>query len=105
MPAEAEYIRQFQPADAEACSRLIRACLIRDSVVAESARQNVLSSETPELMLERARNFYVAVCIAGDELVGLGAVDLNEIRLLFIAPEHRRRGMGRALLGHLEAWI
>lgn len=100
-----EFIRQFEPADAEGCSRLIRACLVHDPLVPQPSRQTILLSETPELMLERARNFYIAVYASDEVIAGLGGVDLNEIRLLFVAPGRRNRGIGSALLSHLESWI
>jgi GNAT superfamily N-acetyltransferase len=105
MPAEIVYIRQFQPADAEACSRIVHICLNHDPLVPEASRQHVLGSETREIMLERARSFYVAVCISCDVVAGFGGVDMNEIRFLFVSPEHRRRGIGSSLLQHLETWI
>jgi GNAT superfamily N-acetyltransferase len=35
----------------------------------------------------------------------VGGIDLNEIRLLFVAPEYQRRGIGSTLLGHLETLV
>jgi len=105
MPAEADFIRQFRSPDAEACSRLMHACLNHDPLVPAAARRDILLRETPEIMSQRARSFYVAVYFSGGAAAGIGGVDLNEIRMLFVAPGQRRRGIGSALLKHLESWI
>jgi GNAT superfamily N-acetyltransferase len=105
MPEEAVLIRQFQPQDAVACSRIVRACLELDAQFPPAAKQEILRAEIPELMCERARCFYAAVLVAGDEVTALGGVELNEIRLLCVSPSRWRQGMGRSLLTHLESWV
>jgi GNAT superfamily N-acetyltransferase len=98
-------IRQMQPEDALECSELIRACMEQDSSIPPLLRTELLGREEPEAMLERARLFYVAVCLAGGHLVGVGGIDLNEIRVLCVAPEHQKRGIGRRILQHLETMV
>ena len=95
-------IRQFQPGDAEACCRLIHACLDNDHSVSSALREKILHAETPGSMNERARLFYVAVYELNNRVLGVAGLDLNEIRLLYVSPEHQRRGIGRALLEHLK---
>ena len=98
-------IRQFRPEDAAPCSSLIRSCLENDSSIPPALREKLRSAETPESMEERGRLFYVAVCESEGRVLGVAGLDLNEIRLLCISPEHRRQGIGRALLEHLEAMV
>jgi len=57
----------------------------------------------PQSMEERARLFYVAVYESESQIAGVAGLDLNEIRLLYVSPEHRRSGIGRALLKHIAA--
>ena len=102
---ELPMIRQFRPDDMEACSDLIRACILIEKGLSETLRQKLLKAETPEAMLERARLYYVAVFESDAEVAGVGAVEMNEIRLLYVAPEHQRKGIGRSLLAHLESMV
>jgi GNAT superfamily N-acetyltransferase len=98
-------IRQFQPEDAASCCRLIHACLDGDASFSFALREKIRSGETPPVMNERARLFYVAVCELENRIVGLGGLDMNEIRLLYVSPQHQRRGIGRALFEHLKAMV
>ncbi len=56
-------------------------------------------------MEERARLFYVAVYESGNQILGVAGLDMNEIRLLCVSPGHRRSGIGRALLEHLQSMV
>ena len=90
------------PDDASGCSELVRACIEQDPSLPQPLRAALARRESPEFMAERARLFYVAVCELQGRLAGVGGVDHNEIRMLCVAPECRRHGVGRRLLGHLE---
>jgi N-acetylglutamate synthase-like GNAT family acetyltransferase len=98
-------IRQFQHQDAASCSRLIHACLENDSSYSFALREKIRRLETSQAMVERARLFYVAVYEAEDEILGVAGLDMNEIRLLCVSPEHRRLGIGCALLKHIKAMV
>jgi GNAT superfamily N-acetyltransferase len=98
-------IVQFKPEDARACSDLIRACIDADASIQSELRRIMLMRESPEAMVERARLFYVAVYRAALGVKGVGAVDMNEIRLLYVSPPYQRQGIGRALLMHLEEMV
>jgi len=95
-------IRQFKPEDSGECCRLYRSCIEQDGSLQQPLRDELLRTESPETMAERARLFYIAVHETEGRIAGLGGIDLNEIRLLFVAPENRGRGIGRQLLQHLE---
>jgi GNAT superfamily N-acetyltransferase len=105
MPAEASRIRQFQPEDAAACSRIVRACVEMDPLTPPAVKEALLHGESPAVMQDRARQFYLAVCTLDATVAGVGGVDLNEIKLLYVDPEHQGQGIGGLLLRHLEAWI
>jgi len=53
----------------------------------------------------RSRLFYLAVFESEAEIVGVAGLDMNEVRLLCVAPEHQRRGIGRTLLDHVAAMV
>lgn len=91
-------LRPLQPADAEAARALWN----------RSAEHDPLS---PALFTEKMDGALIAlVATEADGLVGLGVGVLwptpgalrGSVRLLAVAPEHRRRGIGSALLGVLE---
>jgi GNAT superfamily N-acetyltransferase len=104
MPAEGR-IRQFQSEDSEECCSLVRACLSLDPLIPLAVKEDLLRAESPALMRDRAALFYVAVFTLGSRVAGVGGLDLNEIRLLFVEPEHQHQGIGGSLLGHLEAFV
>lgn len=61
------------------------------------------SGEMSEVFASRvADQFYVAVM--DEHVVGTGMIDLAKGRIdaVFVAPGHMRRGVGRALMEHLE---
>lgn len=105
MPAEIGIIRQFQPGDAESCSNLVCAGLMADPLIPAEAKERLILGESPGVMCERAALFYMPVYVIANQIAGVGGVDLNEIRLLFVDPAHQRQGIGSALLRHLEAFV
>ncbi len=105
MQGVARSVRQFRPEDADACCGLVCACLRIDPLIPPAAVEALIRAESPEAMRERAKIFYLAVCVAGDRIAGVGGVDMNEIRLLYVGPEFRGRGRGSALLAHLESMV
>ncbi len=98
-------IRQFRPEDAEKCCALVRACIEYDMELPAALRGELLAAESPESMRQRSSLFYIAVCELEGEVAGVGGLDLNEIRLLYVSPAHQRLGIGSSILEHLEAMI
>jgi N-acetylglutamate synthase-like GNAT family acetyltransferase len=98
-------IRQFRIEDAVPCCSLIHACLANDTSLSPAIREKFRAAETPGSMKERARLFYVAVHESEGRILGVAGLDMNEIRLLCVSPEHRRQSIGRALLEHLRTMV
>lgn len=98
-------IRQFRTEDAEACCGLIRTCIHFDMEMSPALRQELLRAESSQSMRERGGLFYIAVWEIDGMIAGLGGLDMNEIRLLYVSPAQQRRGIGRAILEHLEAMV
>lgn len=105
MAAKGGVIRQFVLEDAEVASAIVRSCLRLDPMVPASARDELILMESPASMIERSRLFYMAVCVHAGCIAGVGGVDMNEIRLLFVDPGRQRLGIGSRLLQHLEACV
>ncbi len=105
MPAPAGLIRQFQSEDADSCCDLVRACLRTDPLMPPAALERLLLAESPAAMRERATLFYLAVCVVEGRIAGVAGIDMNEIRLLYVDPKFRSRGVGGALLAHVESML
>jgi N-acetylglutamate synthase-like GNAT family acetyltransferase len=98
-------IRQFRVDDAQPCSTLIRECLTHDSSIPSSLRKKLLRLETPQMMEERSKLFYVAIYESEGRVLGIAGLDMNEIRLLCVSPEHRRSHIGKVLLEYILGMV
>jgi GNAT superfamily N-acetyltransferase len=98
-------IRQFRPEDAAGCIDVVRACIRFDRCLAPDLRDLLLEAETAASLCERAARHYLAVDESGDRITGVGGVELNEIRILYVDPGRQGAGIGSALLGHLEELV
>jgi GNAT superfamily N-acetyltransferase len=98
-------IRNFVPEDAHACCSLIHSCVEADQTIPATLRGKMIHSESPYTMLERSRLFYLAVYESDTGISGIAGLDMNEIRLLCVSPNHQRRGIGRTLLDHLITMV
>jgi citrate lyase synthetase len=97
--------RQFRPEDARSCCDILRAIAETGTSLPPELRKVILAAEVPDLMLERAALFYVAVCENDLGIVAVGGLDLNEIRFLAVLPSCQRLGFGRVILEHLESMV
>lgn len=98
-------IRLFRPEDASACCGIIRACLEVDASYPSALRAKIRAGETAESMRERAELFYIVVYEEENRILGFAGLDINEIRLLYVAPDSQRRGIGRLLVEHIKAMV
>jgi len=77
------------------------------ALVTPRVEQRVLLGKDLVVLFESVQEFVVAVTADGT-VIGCGALhvfweDLGEIRTLTVAPDFQHQGIGRALLGALEA--
>ncbi len=98
-------IRPFRSGDASACCAILRGCLDAAPAYPPKIRSRLCEAESPRTMTDRAALFYIAVYEEDGRVVGFAGLDLNEIRLLYVDPAQRRRGIGRSLFGHLRAMV
>lgn len=105
MSQNAGIIRQFIAEDACASAEVVRACIKLDLTIPPAAREELIFIESPAVMIERSRLYYLAVCELDGNVAGISGLDMNEIRLLFVDPGHQRLGIGSRLLQHLEAFV
>ena len=98
-------IRAFRNEDLQACVDLIVGCLGLDASLAPSTRARFGHSDLFRLIQQSAVLFHLVVYEHEGQIAGIGGVDLNEIRLLYVTPELQGRGIGRTLLNHLEEMV
>ena len=98
-------IRAFQKEDLQACIDLIEGCLGLDASLAPSTLARLGQADLFRLIQQSAVLFQLAVYEHEGEVAGIGGVDLNEIRLLYVSPELQGQGIGRTLLEHLENMV
>lgn len=94
-------IRSFRPQDAAACRRLYTEGLLSKSIAPNDTGWDIDNIEQV-YMRTTSSHFWVATTPEG-EVVGMMGVQhhepgVGEIRRLRVAKEHRRRGIGSALL-------
>jgi citrate lyase synthetase len=39
------------------------------------------------------------------QILGIAGLELNEIKLLCVSPEHQRKGIGRSLFTHIQNFV
>ena len=104
-------IRRFREEDAEAVSALVIKTLRISNVkdYTPELMEEVVKSQQPQNVLERAgwTHFYVAE--EGGELIGCGAIgpywgktDESSLFTIFVLPEWQGKGVGRRIIETLE---
>ncbi|MFT3871290.1 MAG: tRNA (guanosine(37)-N1)-methyltransferase TrmD [Nocardioides sp.] len=103
--AEDEELRPAVPADAGELLTLQLACWVTEALVNDDLRIPALHESLADVE-ESIRSWRVFVVRRGDRLVGSVRGRLEgetwEIGRLMVAPDLRGRGLGRALLAHIE---
>jgi GNAT superfamily N-acetyltransferase len=102
--------RQFQPDDAEQCSHFIDALcgeVARGSVedfeeLPADLRERVVALITKRTHEENVGAMYCIVAQAGDDLLGMGALDGSKIKRMYVHPSQRGHGIGTAIYKWLE---
>jgi GNAT superfamily N-acetyltransferase len=61
------------------------------------------ASNTPQRMLESARKCDAFVAVENGTILGIAMLDGNRIKRVFTHTQMQRRGIGRALMSHVEA--
>jgi predicted N-acetyltransferase YhbS len=97
-------IRPARREDAEGISRVVISALretnARDYPEAVIAR--VEQSFSPAAVLGLLERRLVFVAAADDDIVGTASLDGRVVRTVFVKPECQNRGIGRALMRHVE---
>ena len=99
-------VRNFELEDAEKLSQLIiqnlRQVNIQD--YPNEAIDALVPFYTPEKIIERSKHQFTLVCTLGNDLVGTASLDYDRIRNVFVDLARHRRGIGKKLMGAIEAY-
>lgn len=96
-------IRNFKRSDAESCSELIINSI--NSGVFENPDEKVrlLSEHTKEELLNKSEDINYFVAENGKKVIGLGGIKSSgEIKTIYVDINHRGKGIGQAIMNHLE---
>lgn len=104
--------RKFETADAADVSDLIIKTL-RTTNIKDYSKEYIekdVAQFTPEKVIERANWTHFYVFCDGDKIVGCGAIGSywgseteSSLFNIFVLPEYQGRGVGRKIIGTLEA--
>ena len=95
-------IRKFHKKDSDNCCKIINTAIQEMDGLNDAARNFIISKNTPEILHAKLSNYYTVVCEENNEILGLGALDGNEIKRLYIDPTSQGKGIGSKIIGHLE---
>ena len=59
---------------------------------------------TMDWLAKKMQSSYFIVALIDNKVVGTGSLDGNEIKAVFVDPDHQRRGIGRIIMGELERY-
>ncbi len=104
-------VRRIEESDAEAVSALIRKTISISNKkdYPEDLMDQLIKSETPEHMLQRAGWTHFYVVLEGEDIIGCGAIgpywgkeDESSLFTIFVLPEYQGKGVGRLIVETLE---
>jgi GNAT superfamily N-acetyltransferase len=95
-------VRRYRASDATACCAVVTAAVSGMADVNEAARALITAHATPAALGSELASFYTIVALDGDRIVGLAALDADEIKRVYVHPAAQGRGVGRAMMARLE---
>ena len=95
-------VRPYSAKDATACCWIVNANAAVMSGLNDAARRLIMSKNLPEKLGVELASAYSVVATDGDDVVGVAALDGNELKRFHVAQTHQGRGIGGAMLLALE---
>lgn len=97
-------IRHATAEDAAAISRVVVQTVQESNAkdYPQTIIAQVIQSFSPERVAARMSDRQVFVALDEGALVGTGSLEGTKVRSVFVVPSQQGRGIGRALMGHIE---
>jgi len=96
------HIRPFEKKDSKSCCNIINAAIQHMDGLNDAARNFIMVKNTPEILYAELSNYYILIYEKNNEILGLGALDRNEIKRSYIDPKAQRKGIGSKIIEQLE---
>lgn len=95
--------RIFAPSDAAACCDVINAAIEMMDGLNQAARDLVRAKTTADTLRDELSRYHTLVYESDGRILGLGGLDLGEIKRFYVLPSAQGHGVGRAVMDALEA--
>lgn len=97
-------IRPFTPEDATQVSELICRCLREVNIQDYTSEQieRMIPGFSPDTLPARFAGCDTALALLNNTIIGIGLLATNEIRTMFVSPDHHGHGVGKSIMQHLE---
>ena len=95
-------IRQLLESDMAQCCAIINACVQEMDDLNQAARDFIIAKNSPERLFRELSAGYSLVCVDREKIIGLGCLDGQELKRMYIHPASQGTGAGHALLQALE---
>jgi len=91
-------IREFKKEDAEQVNNVIYNSVNTDQSLTEKAVLKIKKDAEPSFLIANSKKIDYFVCEEDNKIVGVGALDNDELKTLYVLPEYRNRGIGSKLI-------
>lgn len=95
-------VRPYEPSDAGRCCEIINDAIAAMDGLNDAARAHVRASNVPDRLGRDLEDWTTLVVESGDQIVGLGALDDDEVKRVYIDPAAQGGGAATALMRSLE---
>lgn len=95
-------VRPYEPSDAQRCCDVINDAIDNMDGLNDEARTHVRGSNTSGRLGSDLECWTTVVVVLDDQVVGLGALDQDELKRIYVDPGSQRSGAATALMSSLE---
>ena len=96
------YVRQYESSDAQRCCDIINDAIEAIDGLNDEARAHVRASNVPERLGSDLERWITLVVESDDGVVGVGALDGDEVKRVYVDPAAHGVGAATALMRALE---
>lgn len=96
-------MRRYEPQDAQRCCEVINTAVVHMDGLNQAARAHIRNNNIAERLGPELERWFTFVVEANDEVVGVGALDHEEIKRIYVDPRAQGQGIATSLVTALEA--